>query len=491
MTENQSSYRQITKATTIFGGVQVFNIIISIIRSKFIAILLGPSGMGIMGLLTATINFISSLTNFGINISAVKDISAAFGSGDNKRIGVIVTVVKRIVWITGLIGFFSTLILSSFLSQITFGNKEYTLAFIWISATLLFKQLSSGQLVVLQGLRKLNLLAKANLTGSFIGLIVTIPLYYFWGINGIVPGIIGTSLVSLILSWYFSGKINYQKVQLTRTETIAEGKNMIKLGLLISISGLLTLGSDYIVRIFISHRGGFEQVGLYNAGFGIITTYVSLIFNAMATDYYPRLSEVASDNIKCKQTINQQAEIAILIIAPILIIFLVFIKWIIILLYSNEFIDVNLMMQIAALGMFFKATSWSVAFIFLAKGANKIFFWNELANNIYTLILTLIGYSVAGLTGVGLAFLASYFMYTIQVLWISRIYFNFKYQKSLKNIFIIQFGLALAVFLTVRFLHQPFNYYAGTILFLLSGIYSLTELNKRLGINQLIKKFIK
>ena len=54
MHAQQSSYRQIMKATSLFGGVQIFQIIISVIRSKFVAILLGPSGMGIVGLLAST-----------------------------------------------------------------------------------------------------------------------------------------------------------------------------------------------------------------------------------------------------------------------------------------------------------------------------------------------------------------------------------------------------------------------------------------------------
>ncbi len=75
--KNSGSYRQIMKATSIFGGVQVFNILISIIRSKVMAVLLGPAGIGILGLFNSTIVLLSSLTNFGLGISAVKDIAAA------------------------------------------------------------------------------------------------------------------------------------------------------------------------------------------------------------------------------------------------------------------------------------------------------------------------------------------------------------------------------------------------------------------------------
>ena len=189
MQEEKSSYRSIMKATSLFGGVQVFNIIIAIVRSKIVAVLLGPAGMGIMGLLTSTTGLVQSLTNFGLGTSAVRDISAANESNDFNRISKITTVFRRLVWITGLLGTTSTLLLSPWLSELTFGNKEYTIAFMWLSASLLLNQLASGQNVILQGTRQLKYLAKANLLGSLIGLLISAPLYYIKGIDGIVPAI--------------------------------------------------------------------------------------------------------------------------------------------------------------------------------------------------------------------------------------------------------------------------------------------------------------
>lgn len=476
------------KATSLFGGVQVFNIIISIIRTKFVAVLLGPAGMGIMGLLTSTTGIISSLTNFGLGISAVKDIAAAYGTNDEKRIGTVITAFRRMVWITGSLGFIVTVLLSPWLSQLTFGNRNYTLAFIWLSVTLLFNQLSSGQFVLLQGLRKLNYLAKANISGSSIGLFVTLPLYYIWGIDGIVPGIIGASLVSLVMAWYFSGKVKVEQTNLTRSQSFAEGKQMLRMGFLISLSGLMTVGASYIIRIFISHTGGLEQVGLYNAGFAIINTYVGLIFSAMGTDYYPRLSAVAYDNKLCKQTINQQAEIALLILAPILIVFLVFINWVVILLYSKQFIAINDMIYWAALGMFFKAASWSIGFVFLAKGAGKIFFYSEFTANIYMLIFNVLGYHYWGLTGLGLSFLVSYFIVLLQVFFISKIKFEFSFVSSFVTIFVIQFCLAIAGFMTIHYIPKPYKYIVGAILVIISGLYSARELDKRLNIKQIFIK---
>ena len=103
MTEDQKSYRQIFKATSIFGGVQVFKIIISIIRSKVVAVLLGPSGMGIINLLVSTTGFITTLTNFGLGTSAVKNVAAATATGDNEKARLTITVLKILVKYTGIL----------------------------------------------------------------------------------------------------------------------------------------------------------------------------------------------------------------------------------------------------------------------------------------------------------------------------------------------------------------------------------------------------
>lgn len=487
----RSSYRQMMKATSIFGGVQVFQIIIQIIRSKFIAVLLGPIGMGIAGLLTTTTNFISVLADFGLGTTAVKDIAAANATGNESRISTVVIVLRRLVWITGIVGTLITLILSPWLSQLTFGNHNYTSAFIWISCTLLFTQLTSGQLVLLQGMRKIQYLAKANLYGSLLGLIITVPLYYILGIDGIVPGIIIASIISLSLSWYFVRKIKITPVKVTTTRTIAEGKGMLTMGFIFSLSVLLSVGASYFVRIFISRTGGVADVGLYSAGFSIITIYVSMIFNAMGTDYYPRLSAVSHDRILSFRTINQQAEITILIIVPTIIFFLVFIHWVVIVLYSFKFVAINDMVQWAALGMILKAAAWPIGFLFLAKGDIRVYFWNEFASNIYTFTLNLLGYHFFGLTGLGISFFISYMIALIQTYMVCKIKYSFTFASAFKRIFQYQFALAIIVFIIVKLLAKPYMYLISIPFVVLSLWLSFRELDKRISLKSFLQKIQK
>lgn len=479
------------KATSLFGGVQVFTIIISIIRSKFVAILLGPSGLGIVSLLQSTLTLIASITNFGLRTSAVKDIASAVGTNNLKRVALIVTVMRRLVWFTGLLGAFFTVVFSFWLSQITFGNTNYAIAFIWLSITLLFNQLSSGQSVVLQGLSKLKLLAKSSVLGSFIGLLVTVPLYYYYGEKGIVPVLIITSATTLSLTWYFSRKVTIEKEEVDLARTIKEGRKMMVMGFMLSLSALITMIVSYLVRIFISNTGGIEDVGLYSAGFAIIGTYVGLVFAAMGTDFYPRLSVVAHDNIKSKLLINQQAEIGLLILAPILAIFFIFINWVIILLYSTKFIPINDMIQWAALGMYFKVASWAIGIILLAKGNAKLFFYSELLANAYILVFNILGYKYLGLEGLGLSFLMSYILVLLQVYFIANYNYKFSFTFEFYKVFGIQLILGVLCFMTVRLLPTPITYVIGIPLICISVWYSFKELNKRIGIYDIIKSKIK
>lgn len=485
MKEHQSSYRQIVKATSLFGGIQVFEIAITIVRTKFIAVLLGPVGMGITGLLTTTLALITSITNFGLRTSAVKDISAANATQDHERISVVVISFRRLVWITGILGTLVTLALSRWLSKITFGNEDYSLAFVWISITLLFNQISSGQMVLLQGMRKLNYLAKANMIGSFLGLVLVIPLYYYYNVDGIVPGIIATSLVSMVISWFFSKKVKINPVKVNYKDTFAHGQSMLALGFVISITGMIDQLLAYIIRIYISNNGGLDQVGLYSAGFAMINSYVGLIFTAMATDYFPQLCSMAEDNKLCRQAINHQAEVAILILAPLIIIFLVFINWAIIILYSTKFIAINGMIHWAVLGIFFKAVGWAIGFVFLAKGATKIYFYTYILATVTILTTNILGYKFLALEGLGIAFLVSYILMLFPGYFVAKAKYQFSFDSSLVRIFLIQFVIATFCFFVVKFISAPYSFYVGSLFITISLYYSYKELDKRIDIRSL------
>ena len=489
--ENKSSYRSIFKATSLFGGVQVYQILIQIIKSKFVAVLLGPAGVGIMGLYQSGLQLIQQLSSMGLSQSAVRDVSEANGSNDMQRIAKTVTVVRKLVWITGLLGLVLVVCFSPLLSKASFGNYDYTIPFIILSVTLLLDQLSAGQKVVLQGMRRLKDLAKCSAFGVTFGLFTSVPLYYWLGIEGIVPTFLLSSVCTLLLSWFYSRKIKIEKVKVTPKQTFEHGKLMLVMGVSMSLSGILNTAVAYALRGFIQANGGVEQVGLFQAGFIIMTTYVGMVMNAIATDYYPRLAAINKDNQKCREALSQQGELGVMILAPMLTICLVFMPFVLKILYSDRFLAANEYISWACLGMMLRLSSWVISFLFVAKAESKLFMINELSANLYYLVFSLIGYKTFGLVGLGIAFALEYVVYFVQCYLIVRKRYDFSFSNSFIKCYGIQLLLIITCLVIVLLLDGWLKYTTGSVIIAISCYMGFKGLNEKLELLSLVKQKIK
>jgi O-antigen/teichoic acid export membrane protein len=491
VSESKSSYLQILRTTSLFGGVQFFNIIISIIRTKLIAIFIGPAGMGIATLLNSTLNIISGITGLGIETSAVKHISGSYKNDDLNSVSANVSIVKKLAVITGILGTLLTVLLSSWLSILTFGNSDHTVSFIFLSITLLFKQLSTGQLVVLQGLRKMRFLAKANFYGNLLGLIFSIPLYYYYRIDAIVPTIIVASLSSLLFSFYYSQKIRIIKVDVPNHQLTTEGKNIIRLGIMLTLSGFLTLLTTYLIQIYVGKIGGLEEVGFYNAGFTLLNSYVGIVFTVMATDYFPRLASICDDNEKVRTSVIQQSFMSILIITPIIILFLIFIPLIIRILYTPKFISITSMVCLGMLGMLFRAVSWSMGYIIIAKGDSKIFIKTAIGFNLLSLFLNGFGYYFYGLEGLGFSFLIYYLIHFLVLKIITKNSYNFYFESDFYQMYLICIAMCLGTFLFSYVENLILKYGLMSSMALISVAYVLLQINKKIELKGLFNSVIK
>lgn len=490
MSDSKSSYQQILKTTSLFGGVQFFNILISIIRTKLIAVFIGPAGMGIIALLNSNLSVISSISGFGIETSAVKNISEDYKNDDLKTVSKTIQIVKKIVFFTGIFGMLLTILFSKALSIITFGDSSQTYSFIFIAITVLFKQLSSGQLVVLQGLRQMKLLAKANLHGNLFGLLFSIPLYYFLGIDAIIPTIIITSLSALIFSFYYSNKIKTEKEKVSNSALLLEGKSILKLGFMLTISSVLTFLSTYLVQIYIGKNGGLEQVGFYNAGFTLLNSYVGIIFTVMSTDYFPKLSSINFDNEKVRESVVQQAFISIIIITPIIVLFLTFVSVIIPIIYTANFNAIIPMVCFGILGMLFRAVSWAMGFILIAKGDSKMFIKTAIGFNMLSLVMNVLGYYFYGLEGLGFSFCLYFLFHFIGLKIITKKRYDFYFNSDFYKIYFVCFVLCISTFL-LRYIEIPvLKYSLMTLIIVISFAFSFYQLNKKMNINEIFTSFV-
>lgn len=459
MSATKEAYRQIIKTTSIFGSVQVFNVVVSVVRSKLIAILIGPEGMGIAALFNATLNTVSGISGLGIEISGVKHISANYIDGDPNSVAAPISAVRKIAMITGLLGTLVTFFLAPWLSRITFHNDAHTTSFLFLSTTLLLKQLSAGETVILQSLRKIRQLASASLYGNLAGLLISVPLYYYYRIDAIVPALIVASLCAMAFSFLYSRRIRIVKARQHRKDFVRDGKDIVKLGITLTLTGLLPVVVSYLIQLYVSQYGGISNVGFYNAGFTLLNSYVGLLFVAMGADYFPRLSAHIANASKTREIVLQQSLMGILLITPIITIFLMFSKFIVRLLFSADFVVIVPMVCAGILGMLFRVVSYSMGYILLAKADSKLFIATSIGFNVLYLVTSLLGYYFYGLEGFGIAFGAYYFFHFIGLKLITRFKYNFTFDREFVGTYVICIALCFTAF-ALTFVQNDFVKYA-------------------------------
>ncbi len=487
MSSQQSSYRSIFKATSIFGGVQLINIIVTIIRGKALAILIGTAGMGLNGLFMSGLNIIRSLTSLGISESAVRDISISHASGDQEKIVTTFTVFKRWIWFTAILGALVTIIFSNLLSEIAFGNTDYSFSYILLSVTFIFGALAAGINAYLRGTRQIKFLAQSTIYGSIAGLLVALPIFYFYGIEGVVPAIIATAFATFIISLYFNYKITIKTVEISWTDTFIKGKPMVVLGLSMSLSALLASGISFVLSTFIVRTGSLNDLGLYNAGLTIVSSYVGMVFTAMGMDYFPRLAGVIEDEIKWKEVVNQQAELVLIILNIVLVLLVATAPILIKILLSAEFLGALDFILWAVIAIPLRGLVWVVGFIVLAKGDNKLYLKIETLGALIILGLNLLFYSKYEMKGLGISMIISYLVFIFLMLAVVKSKYSFHFSREVYSLLLKGMFALLLCIICIEWLGYPNAYYAQSVIVIGTLGYNIYELNKRINLKNLIE----
>ncbi|MDH7599254.1 MAG: O-antigen translocase [Sedimentisphaerales bacterium] len=409
---SEGSYGQILKSTTLVGGSQVINILIGIVRTKFMAVLLGPAGVGLMGMYQAATGIVGTVTGLGISSSGVRQIAEAAGSGDETRIARTIYTLRRISLLLGVFGMLVTMTLSPYLSRVTFGTEEHAWAIAVLGVTLFLGSVSGGQAALVQGMRRIADLASMSVLGALLGTVLSVPIIYFWGESGIVPSLLAVSAMIILPSWWYARKVKVRKVSLCLADMIGEARGLLSLGLAFMASSVMGAAVLYLTRVLVVRKLGMESVGLYQAATTLSTMYIGVILNAMGMDFYPRLTAVANDNVTVNRLVNEQTEVGLLLATPGLLATLAVAPYVIHLFYSAQFVPAYQVLRWQILGIFLRVVAWPIGFVLLAKGKGRVFFWTELVWNLVHVGFIWLGLRLFGLIGTGIAFFVLYVTYT-------------------------------------------------------------------------------
>lgn len=472
------------KTTSIVGSVQVFSLVISVVRSKFISAFLGAEGVGVLGLFQAVVSLMGNFTGMGIEAASVKTISEYSENHHRQEITKKITIIRRLVIISGFVGAVITILASSYISKITFGHYDFTFSVVLVALAVFFNHCVSSEIALLQGLQKYELLSKANLISNGVALFVSLPLYYFFKIQGIVYAMILSSVVTFFIIRYFTEKLNFLSQRIPNKEALQDAKTILSLGFSLAFMNVVSIFSLYFLQVFIGKNYGIEQVGFYNAGNSILNNYVSIVFVIMAVDYYPRLSKINRDKPLVQKIICEQTVFVLLVLLPVVALFLLFLPYIVVVLYTEKFHVIEPFLGWGILGIIIKGLSWSMGYLILAKGSRKIIIINSIVFNSLFVVIHIVGYRAWGMEGLGISFLVYYFIHFLGMLLICYTKYGFRYNSEVYRVLLVVISLCFCLFLSYT---EKNNSFLGFFA-LVSVLYSFYELNKRIAFVKFINK---
>ncbi len=445
--EKENSYTHILKYTSLFGGVQGLNILISLVRNKFVALLLGPVGMGLISLYNTASVLLQNSTNFGIQTTGVREIAVAFKEGQEEELCRRIRILRSWSIVVALLGLFVTMALSPLLSLWAFSDGEYTWQFMCLAPVVALSALAGGETAILKATRRLKELANASVMGVVGTLVVSVPLYLVWGMDGIIPSLILIAVVQMVITMCFSYRHYPLSIRLGRE--LREGRGMVTIGVAFVLAGVAGSGAEFMVRAFLSDMS-LSLVGLYNTGYMITMTYAGMMFAAMETDYFPYLSSICHDTQKMNGAVNRQIEVSSIMVAPCLVALMLCLPIVIPLLFSRQFLPVISMTQVAILAMYFRSMNLPIAYITLAKGDSRSYLYMELIYDAMLVIAVVVGYYNWGLEGTGVALVVACMIECVCLVTYCRWQYDFELSYRLLAFLACQLGVAVACLVVVR-----------------------------------------
>lgn len=407
MSSEPGSYRRILKSTAIMGGATFVSIVIGLVRTKLFALLLGPAGVGLLGLFQSLVQAAASASQLGLNVAGVVLLAERSAAPDQARHA------RSALWLaTGVAALVGGLLVWTFrepLAQWVTGSEYHGDSVGWLGVGVALTVVAGSFLAVLQAHRRIGDLARVTIWGAFVSAVVGVVLVYLFGTQGIVAALIAVPAGTLIIAALFVHDLALvQWRSLEMRQMVPLWRALIQTGAVLWATAVAGAAAQAAARAIIARQAGLEAAGLFQAAGGVSATNLTLLLAAMAADYYPRMSVAAGDPAEATNLARQQLEVALLLAAPLLIGVSCAAPLVLNLLYSAEFMGAANLLQWQVLGDILRLAGWTFGIVLVSRGDGKSYLVGEVGFAVIYVALILMLLPALGIEAAGIAYVAAY-----------------------------------------------------------------------------------
>ena len=404
------AHRQILRATSIIGGSSLVNVAVGLVRNKIAALILGPAGIGLVGIFHNLMQTGAALAAFGIGNVGTRQLAEA---GDDEHARVVARralgIAAAVLAVTGGVLLF---LARRPVAELVLGREDWADTVGWLAAGMALLVGTVAQNGLLTGLRRVGDLARVSILSAILGTLAGVAALLVWRERALLAFVLVSPLATFLVGAYFVRRLPRASVpRPPLRELVPQWRTLARLGLAFTIGSLVGTAGQLAVRSLVGRQLGAESLGQFQAAWTISMNYIGFILMAMAADYYPRLTAAMRDRAEAARTVNHQAEVALLLAGPVLVGTVAFAPWIVQLLYSPEFMPAAALLRWQIAGDLLKIAGWPLGFILLAAGRGHAFMLTEALGAAVLVAVTASMLPRTGLIAPGVAYVTTYLVY--------------------------------------------------------------------------------
>jgi PST family polysaccharide transporter len=446
LSNSNSSYSQILRSLTIIGGASVINLAIGLLKTKVAAVMLGPAGLGQISLYQSLLGTASTLFALGTGAAGTRRIAEAESKGEPVAVH---AARVALFWAAGLLAALGlgTLVLGrSFVAEHVLSDPSRSADVGWLAIGVALTVASGAQGALLNGLRHIGDLARVNVRSAVVSAVIGIVCIVVWRDQGTVIFVLAAPVAVFAYGCLYVRKLPQATLPHPPVEELARQWGiLLRLGTAFMISGLVGSLAQLVVRTIVVRRLGPEGLGQFQAAWTVGMTYIGFVLTGMGTDFYPRLTAVAHDHGAANRLMNEQAEVVLLVSAPLFMLMMGLAPWLVQLLFSDNFAEAVTLLRWQIVGDVLKVASWPLGFILLAKGNGRDFVFTEAFVNLVFVLIAWFGLPLWGLKATAFGFVGMYAVLLPTVYYLARAKTRFVWDRRVLILLLILLTYTVAI----------------------------------------------
>jgi antigen flippase len=378
-------------------------LVLAALRTKLVAVELGPTGVGSLALLVSFIGFASLVAELGIGNSAVREIAAPQGRDSDGERDAVRFALRVSAGVLSIVGAGVVAVAAGPIARDVLHGPNLIDETRVSAVALAAGVVGAAAMAELRGFRQVRMLA---LLPPLAALVSTLATLVAWAtsINLLSVVIVAPPVCIAAFGLASLKRLPPLPKRLPLAVVAAGARRLITLGLAFVLNaGIAALGA-LLLRLLINRRLGTSDTGEFQAAFAVASAAVSFLFAALATDYMPLLSRTADDARSLNRAANTQLLVAVLVAAPGVTVLIAGAPAVVAVLYSSAFHDTAKLLRIMLLGDFLRLAAWTVGYILIARRARRLFVATELLYNTLLVLATALLIPGLGLEATAVAY---------------------------------------------------------------------------------------